>query len=171
MRPIAFIIGMLFWSTTQPAWTQRAERVVAEVGDQMISVAELEAFAADGFYQYLYPSWSQAYERALDDMVVETLKRSNLFGSGLSRDSALIRSVARNVREGEIVVLYYPEPPYPGSVAFALQDGEAAAPVACEDAQQGRLYAILRATQRIDERQRTYSVQHSPHRRMQALTT
>ena len=64
----------------------------------------------------------------------------------------LIRSFVRT-REGEIVTLFNPEPPYLGEAAFRLEEGELAGPLAYDDAEKGRLYAIILATGRLEERQ------------------
>jgi hypothetical protein len=64
----------------------------------------------------------------------------------------LIRSFERT-RDGEIVTRFNPEPPYLGEVAFGLEEGEVAGPVAYDDAEEGRLYAIVLATRQLEERQ------------------
>src|SRR5690606_23694352 len=64
----------------------------------------------------------------------------------------LIRSFERT-RDGEIVSRLRGEPPYLGEVAFGLEEGEVVGPVAYDDAKQGPLYAIVRATGRLEERQ------------------
>lgn len=67
----------------------------------------------------------------------------------------LLRSFQRS-REGAIEAINTREPPYLGEVAFGLREGEIAGPVAYDDAEQGRLYAIVLATRRLDERQLSF---------------
>lgn len=71
-------------------------------------------------------------------------------------DRRLIRTYERT-RDGEIVTRnVVHEPAYLGDTAFKLQVGEVAGPIAYDDAKEGRLYAIVRATHRLEERQLTF---------------
>ncbi|HEX7070236.1 MAG TPA: peptidylprolyl isomerase, partial [Rhodothermales bacterium] len=67
----------------------------------------------------------------------------------------LLRSYERT-RSGDIVTRLSQEPPYLGAVAFGLGEGEISEPVAYEDSLEGRLFAIVKATKRLEERQLTF---------------
>ena len=89
----------------QAALAQPGGRVVAEVGRHTITFEELAAYERDGLYPYLYQRREEAFGHALQDLVTDELKRIDLFASGLARDGALGRELARNVTE-ELVVAY-----------------------------------------------------------------
>lgn len=101
---VAAVIGLVFL-VRPSAEAQTSELVVARAGNHAITFGELAAFADDGLYHYLFPNRLEALERALDDLVVEEIKRIDLFASGLAHDSTLIRDLSRNVTE-ELVLTY-----------------------------------------------------------------
>lgn len=114
-----------------------------------------QTFADSLFYQ-LERVRAEIIVRSNENEIQEIWERSE---AGVPFDSLshrrLIRSFERT-RAGEIVTRFDREPPYLGSVAFALDEGEISRPVSYEDAREGKLYAIVRVTQRLEERQLSF---------------
>lgn len=88
-----------------PIRAQPQERIVAEVAGQSLTIENLKAFANDGLYFYLYPDRAEAYQHALEDLVTNSLKRIDLFASGLAQDRTLRSRLERKVSE-ELVIAY-----------------------------------------------------------------
>ena len=110
-----------------------------------------EAYADSMFYQ-LETVYTDVIERDTEaeiDAVWAQLQAGVPFEDASNR--RLRRSFERT-RDGEIEARYIQEAPYLGAVAFSLEEGEMAEPVAY-DRPEGRRYAIVRASRRLPERQ------------------
>ena len=110
-----------------------------------------EAHADSLFYQ-LATVYTEAAVRETEaeiDEVWAQVQEGVPFDEASSR--RLIRSFERT-RDGEIVSRLNGEPPYWGQIAFGLDVGEMVGPFVY-DPPEGRHYAILRVTKRLDERQ------------------
>ncbi|PAP75031.1 peptidylprolyl isomerase [Rubrivirga marina] len=110
-----------------------------------------EAHADSLFYQ-LPTVYTEVIERETEaeaDDVWARLQAGTPFED--ASDRRLRRSFGRT-RDGEIVARFIQEPPYLGEVAFGLGEGEVTGPVAY-DTPEGRRYAVVKATRRLDERQ------------------
>ena len=106
----------------------------------------------DSLFYQLATVYTEAVERETEaeiDEVWAQVQDGAAFSDVSSR--VLIRGFERT-RDGEIVSRFSREPPYWGELAFGLSEGEVAGPVAY-DTPEGRRYAVVRVTRRLDERQ------------------
>jgi hypothetical protein len=83
-------------------------KVIARFGDHVtITFADLRKYVRDFSYAYEYRNrQAEGYQKALDDMIANKLKRFEFFGLGMDKDSASIRQVRRPINE-ELVIRYY----------------------------------------------------------------
>jgi hypothetical protein len=84
------------------------QNVVARIGDRhTITFAELEQYVHDYDYTYRYRRYPpEPFEKALDDMIVEQLKRADFFALGLNNDTESLPPVWRSIVE-EMVIRYF----------------------------------------------------------------
>ena len=113
-----------------------------------------EAYDDSLFYQ-LPTVYTKVIERDSEGEIDEVW---SLVQAGVPFEEAsnrvLLRSFERS-RDGDLVSRFNREPPYLAEVAFGLGEGEVAGPVAY-DTPEGRRYAVILVTRRLDERQLTY---------------
>ncbi len=120
--------------------------------------AALRAFYqthVDSLFYQLATVYTEVIERTSEAEIDEAWARVQ---EGVPFDEVSSRRLVRSferTRDGEIVSRFLQEPPYLGDVAFGLREGDVAGPVAY-DTPEGRRYAIVKATQRLDERPLTY---------------
>ena len=81
---------------------------VARIADQYtITIADLQQYVHDYKYAYRYRKHlASAFEKALDDMIVNQLKRIDFFTVGLNRDAERLQRTRRSVNE-ELAIRYY----------------------------------------------------------------
>ena len=129
---------------------RRIEGRIPDATDSALR-AFYEAHVDSLFYQ-LPTVYTEVIVRETEDEIGEVWEQVQ---AGVPFEDASSRRLNRSferTREGEIVTRFNREPPYLGEVAFGLAAGEVAGPVAYETPA-GRLFAIVKATERLDERQ------------------
>lgn len=87
--------------------SQQSQMVVAEVGDNYtISFQDLEAYVINNLYNRMYRDQSEAYNKALEVMIINQLKRIDFVAKGLQNDEELLNSIRRTINE-ELLVKYF----------------------------------------------------------------
>ncbi len=87
--------------------TELAQKTVAVIDDHYkISFAELHKYVYDEFFHRRYRDMSEAYRRALDEMVLDQLKCIDFFKRGLHNDPQLMQELQRYINE-ELIVKYF----------------------------------------------------------------
>jgi len=87
--------------------TELDQKTVAVIDDHYkISFAELHKYVYDEFFHRRYRDMSEAYTRALDEMILNQLKCIDFFDRGLDKDQQLIQSIQRYINE-ELTVKYF----------------------------------------------------------------
>jgi hypothetical protein len=93
-----------------PGWSSAGgQDTVATVGNSYaITFRDLVEYVHDRSYDRLYHSepFGYAYKKALEDLVVDQLKRIDFFAQGLQHDSTLLQSNRRLINE-ELVIRYF----------------------------------------------------------------
>jgi hypothetical protein len=81
--------------------------VIAKYGDgYTITFNDLEKYVKDWLYYKKFRDKSDAFNNALNDMLVNQFKRMDFFEKGLDNDSKLIQSISRIINE-ELVSYYF----------------------------------------------------------------
>ena len=107
---VLFLLSLSVFVITTPGKSfPGGDDTVATIGPECaITVAELAKTVHDRHYDRIYNSrpFGFAHRKALDDMIVEQLKRLDFFALGLQNDEALLAHNRRLINE-ELVVAYY----------------------------------------------------------------
>ena len=105
---VLFTLSFLFINFFQEAFPGGFDTVATAGKNSVITFGALQQFVHERFYDRMYRTrpLEYAYTRALDDMIVEQLKRIDFFERGLDRDSALLESNRRVINE-ELVIRYF----------------------------------------------------------------
>ncbi len=83
------------------------QNVVAKIGnDYTVTFNELNNYVHDRFYNKKYKDKSEAYNKALYDLITNQLKRMDFFAKGLENDSDLVQGIRRIINE-QIVKEYF----------------------------------------------------------------
>ena len=104
---VLFTLSLLFISFEEAS--SGSSDTVSTVGkNSAITFGDLQQFVHDRFYDRMYRTRpvDYAYRKALDDMIVDQLKRIDFFERGLDRDSALLQKNIRVINE-ELVIRYF----------------------------------------------------------------
>ena len=81
--------------------------IVAKYDDNhTITFSELDKFVKDWFYYKKFKERSDAYNNALNDLLISQLKRMDFFEKGLDKNEKLIQSISRIINE-ELVSEYF----------------------------------------------------------------
>ena len=81
--------------------------VVAEFkGDHKVEFGELKTYMKQWFFDKRYPDETEAYNKALEMMIVNKLKRLDFFKRGLDQDKELTEMINRKVNEGLVIKFY-----------------------------------------------------------------
>ncbi|HQM36956.1 MAG TPA: peptidyl-prolyl cis-trans isomerase [Candidatus Marinimicrobia bacterium] len=87
--------------------TELAQKTIAVIDDHYkISFADLHKYVYDEYFHRRYRDKSEAYQRALDEMVLDQLKCIDFFKRGLNNDSQLMQQLQRYINE-ELIVKYF----------------------------------------------------------------
>ena len=106
-RLILLALSLPFMTSGQAAPGQMD--TVATVGkSSSVTFPELQQYVHERFYDRMYRTrpLEYAFKKALDDMIVDQLKRIDFFELGLQRDDALLQSNRRLINE-ELVIRYF----------------------------------------------------------------
>ena len=104
---VLFTLSLLFISFEEAS--SGSSDTVATVGkSSAITFGEVQQFVHERFYDRMYRTrpLDYAYRKALDDMIVDQLKRIDFFERGLDTDSTLLQSNLRVINE-ELVIRYF----------------------------------------------------------------
>lgn len=104
-----YILALIFvFAGFGQAFSGGSDTVATVAGSHAITFQALQTYVHDRFYDRMYKSkpLEYAYERALQDMVVNQLKRIDFFELGLQNDSELLQRNRRMVNE-EVVIRYF----------------------------------------------------------------
>jgi hypothetical protein len=84
------------------------QNIIARIADNYtIGFPAVQQYVYDYQYAYRYRKHkAEAYRKALDDMIVNQLKRIDFFALGLNRNTQLLQSIRRTINE-ELVIQYY----------------------------------------------------------------
>jgi hypothetical protein len=84
------------------------QNTIASIADgYTITFAELEQYVHDYKYTYRYRKYpTEPFEKALDDLIVDQLKRIDFFDLGLNRSTESLPRIKRSINE-ELVIRYY----------------------------------------------------------------
>jgi len=86
---------------------QQNQLIVAEVGDNYtIDFKDLKTYVINNLYNRMYRDQSEAYNKALDVMIINQLKRIDFVAIGLQNDEELLNSIRRTINE-ELLVKYF----------------------------------------------------------------
>ena len=103
LLPVLLIIGVIACQKQ----AQQNQMVVAEVGDSYtISFQDLTAFVINNLYNRMYRDQLEAYNKALDVMIIDQLKRIDFVAKGLQNDEELVNTIRRTINE-ELLVKYF----------------------------------------------------------------
>jgi|GEM_PF-364134 len=87
--------------------TELAQKTVVVIDDHYkISFAELHKYVYDEYFHRRYRDKSEAYRRALNEMVLDQLKCIDFFKRGLHNDPQLTQELQRYINE-ELIVKYF----------------------------------------------------------------
>jgi len=87
--------------------TDLTQKTVAVIDDHYkITFADLHKYVYDEFFHRRYRDKSEAYRRALNEMVLDQLKCIDFFKRGLNNDPQLMQQLQRNINE-ELIVKYF----------------------------------------------------------------
>lgn len=83
------------------------QNIIAKIGkDYTISYNDLHKYVLDWLYIKKYPEKSEAYNKALDAMITNQLKRFDFFDRGLNKNRELVDNIRRTISE-ELIVEYF----------------------------------------------------------------
>ncbi len=134
---------------------QHIESQIPEPTEEAL-LAFYQAHAESLFYQLsrVYTEIIVRPTREAIDSIRAEIQRGVPFEKTSHR--RLLRAYERT-REGKIITWNKrTEPPYFGELAFNLEVGEIAGPIEYQDAREGRRYALIRVTKRLEEKQLTF---------------
>ncbi len=87
--------------------TELAQKTIAVIDDHYkISFADLHKYVYDEYFYRRYRDKSEAYQQALDEMVLDQLKCIDFFKRGLNNDPQLMQQLQRYINE-ELIVKYF----------------------------------------------------------------
>ena len=103
-----FIVSLVntFGVTSQSAADENNKIIAVVDKDYKITFNELSQYVVDWLYYRKYPNKSEAYDKALNAMVTNQLKRIDFFETGLNKNQDLIESIRRIINE-ELIVEFY----------------------------------------------------------------
>jgi hypothetical protein len=83
------------------------QNIIAKIGkNYTITFDDLRKYVFDWLYIKKYPEKTEAYNKALDAMITNQLKRFDFFDRGLNKNSELVENIRRTISE-ELVVEYF----------------------------------------------------------------
>jgi len=86
---------------------KQEREIVAKIGnDYIITYTDLRKYVFEEFYHKKYRNESEAYNKALDAMITDQLKRNDFFERGLDKNKELVQKIQRFISE-ELVFEYF----------------------------------------------------------------
>ncbi|MEJ2618060.1 MAG: hypothetical protein P8Z35_24095, partial [Ignavibacteriaceae bacterium] len=102
-------------SENSPEKDSKSNIVATFDNGHTITVNELNKYVSDYLYYKKYIDRSDAYNNALNDMLINQFKRLDFFAKGLDKNKNLIQSISRVINE-ELIYEYF-EKEYIGKYA------------------------------------------------------
>lgn len=106
-RFVLFILLVLICIFACEKDVQQNQNIIAEIGDNYtINFEDLRKYVTANFYNKMYRDQSEAYNKALDVMIMNQLKRIDFVAKDLQNDEKLLNSIRRTINE-ELIVKYF----------------------------------------------------------------